>query len=92
MSKNETMLWKKVVGSELRKLLAKWISLMYPGAKEMNLFCFLCTPVFWPGEFHGLYSSWGRKESDMTEWLSLSVKWSEQNNHLEMWRLNIDYK
>ena len=28
-------------------------------------------PVFWPGEFQGLYSSWGRKESDTTEWLSL---------------------
>ena len=24
----------------------------------------------WPGEFHGLYSPWGHKESDMTEWLS----------------------
>ena len=32
----------------------------------------LPTPVFWPGEFHGLYSSWGHKELDMTEWLSLS--------------------
>ena len=30
------------------------------------------TPVFWPGEFHGLYSPWGGKESDMTEQLSLS--------------------
>ena len=29
--------------------------------------------VFWPGEFHGLYSPWGHKESDMTEWLSLSL-------------------
>ena len=28
------------------------------------------TPVFWPGEFHGLYS-WGRKESDTTEQVSL---------------------
>ena len=27
----------------------------------------LPTPVFWPREFHGLYSPWGRKESDMTE-------------------------
>ena len=27
--------------------------------------------VFWPGEFRGLYSPWGRKESDMTEQLSL---------------------
>ena len=31
----------------------------------------LPTPVFWPGEFHRLYSPWGRKESDMTEQLSL---------------------
>ena len=27
----------------------------------------LPTPVFWLGKFHGLYSSWGHKESDMTE-------------------------
>ena len=27
----------------------------------------LPTPVFWPGEFHGLYSPWGHKESDMTD-------------------------
>ena len=37
----------------------------------------LPTPVFWPWEFwpwefHGLYSPWGRKESDMTEQLSLT--------------------
>ena len=31
----------------------------------------LPTPVSWPGEFHGLYSLWGRKESDTTEQLSL---------------------
>ena len=30
------------------------------------------TPVFWPAEFHGLYSLWGRKESDTTERLSLT--------------------
>ena len=30
-------------------------------------------PVFWPGEFHGLYSPWGRKESDTTAQLSLSL-------------------
>ena len=33
----------------------------------------LPTPVFWPGEFHGLYSPWGRKESDATERLSLQL-------------------
>ena len=32
----------------------------------------LPTPVFWPGEFHGLYSLWGHKESDTTERLSLT--------------------
>ena len=25
----------------------------------------LLTPVFWPGEFHELYSPWGCKESDI---------------------------
>ena len=32
----------------------------------------LPTPVFLPGEFHGLYSPWGCKESDMTEQIPLS--------------------
>ena len=27
----------------------------------------------WPGEFHGLYSPWGREELDTTEQLSLSL-------------------
>ena len=30
------------------------------------------TTVFWPGEFHGLYSPWGCKKLDTTEQLSLS--------------------
>ena len=30
------------------------------------------TAVFWPREFHGLYSPWGCKESDTTERLSHS--------------------
>ena len=38
----------------------------------------LHTPIFWPGEFHGLYSPWGRKESDMTE--GFSVFTSDKNN------------
>ena len=33
----------------------------------------LPTPVLWPGECHGLCSSRGRKESDTTERLSLSL-------------------
>ena len=31
----------------------------------------LPTPVFWPGEFHGLYSPRSHKESDTTEQVSL---------------------
>ena len=31
----------------------------------------LSTPVFWPEEFHGLYSPWGHKESDTTKRLAL---------------------
>ena len=37
-----------------------------PGSKQLP------TPGFWPEEFYGLYSPWGRKRSDMTERLSLS--------------------
>ena len=39
----------------------------------------LPTPVFRPGEFRGLCSPWGRKESDMTEWLSLSLSFHFDN-------------
>ena len=44
-----------------------WVG-MIPWRRER-----LPTPVFWPGEFHGLYSPWGCEESDMTEQLSLRV-------------------
>ena len=39
----------------------------------------LPTPVFWPGEFHGLYSPWGSKESyrlsdfHFTSWIIFTV-------------------
>ena len=41
----------------------------------------LPTPVFWPGEFQGLYSPWGCKESDTTERLSLSPLEKEMAIH-----------
>ena len=34
----------------------------------------LPTPVFWPGEFYGLYSPWDHKELDTTERLLLHLK------------------
>ena len=48
----------------------------------------LPTPEFWPGEFHGLYSPRGRKESDTTEWLtSLNLKCEFQSHftHYHQW-------
>ena len=32
------------------------------------------TPVFSPGEFHGLYNPWVHKKSDTTEQLSFSLE------------------
>ena len=43
-----------------------------PGFLQVTEAEWLLTPVFWPGEFHGLYSPWGCKESDTTDWLSHS--------------------
>ena len=40
----------------------------------------LPTPVFWPGEFYGLYSPWGRKESDTT---SPSLSLSQANSYAQ---------
>ena len=43
----------------------------------------LPTPIVWPGEFHGLYSPWGCKVLDTTEWISLSLlPWWY---HLHIW-------
>ena len=56
------------------------------------------TPVFWPGEFHGLYSPWGHKESDTTEWPWLSVfvilfffSFSKVFNTRKVWLLTLFY-
>ena len=42
-----------------KKKEKKSVTYVSPGERE-----WLPTPVFWPGEFHGLRSPWGRKESD----------------------------
>ena len=40
----------------------------------------LPTPVFWPGEFHGLHSLWSCKESNVTERLTfIFIHFSEQH-------------
>ena len=44
----------------MRPGFAPWVGKMPWRRKRLP------TPVFWPGEFHGLYSPWGRKELDTT--------------------------
>ena len=39
----------------------------------------LPTPVFWPREFHGLYSPWGHRELVTTERLSLAASLRAEN-------------
>ena len=50
-------------GSDGKSICLQW---KIPWRREK-----LPTLVFWPGEFHGLYCPWGRKELDITERLSL---------------------
>ena len=46
----------------------------------------LPTPVFWPGEFHGLYSPRDHKELDTTEWTSLSLRYYHLKvQHYHQW-------
>ena len=70
--------WASLVAQLVKNLPAIWETCFdpwvgkIPWRRER-----LPIPVFWPGEFHGLYSPWGCKELDMTMWLSLSL--SSQN-------------
>ena len=60
--------WASLVAQLVKNLPAMWetwdqsLGWENPLEKEQ-----LPTPVFWPGEFCGLYSPWGPKELDMTE-------------------------
>ena len=52
-----------MVGKEGSVLMGfKVLNMKIPWRREK-----LLTPVFWPGEFHGLYSPGDHKESDTTE-------------------------
>ena len=54
-----------------QETLVRFLGLKIPWRRDR-----LRTPVFWPGEFHELYSPSGCKELDMTEWLN----WTELNH------------
>ena len=73
--KNLPAMWEKPRPTAIKELglglgLGSWVGKM-PWRRER-----LLTPVFWPGEFHGLYSPWGHKDSATTERLSLT-RWTE---------------
>ena len=66
--------WASLVAQLVKNLPAIWetwvryLRLEDPWRRER-----LPTPVFWPGEFHGLYSLQDHKQSDTTQRLSLSL-------------------
>ena len=64
--------WASLVAQLVKKppvMWKTWVqSLGWEDALENER---ILTPVFWPGECHGLYSPRGRKEPDTTERLSL---------------------
>ena len=55
--------WKAKVGSQETPEVAGKFGLGVQNETGKRL----PTPVFLPGEFHGLYDAWGRQESDTTE-------------------------
>ena len=66
--------WASLVAQLVKKPPAMWETWVRPlGWEDPWRRERLPSPVFWSGEFHGLYSPWGRKELDMTEQLSLSL-------------------
>ena len=56
--------WASLVVQLVKNLPTMWEIWVWSLGWEDPLEKGIATPVFWPGEFHGLYSSWGRKESD----------------------------
>ena len=66
--------WAYLVAQLVKNLLAMgktWVQSLgwkIPWRRER-----LPTPVFWPGEFHGLHRPWGCKESDTTLCISVEV-------------------
>ena len=55
--------WASLVAQLVKNPPATWETLVQSLGLEVPLEKGrLPTPVFWPGEFHGLYSSWGCKE------------------------------
>ena len=64
--------WASLVAQLVKNPPAVWETWVLPGlGRSPGEGERLPPPVFWPREFHGLYSPWGHKGLDMTELLSL---------------------
>jgi len=73
--------WASLVAQLVKNLFAMWETWFNPWVgKILWRRERLPTLVFWPGEFHGLYSPWGHKEFDTTELLSLSLQYLWMQN------------
>ena len=60
--------WAFLVAQLVKNLTAMWETWVQSlGWEDPLRRKRLPIPIFWPGEFHGLYSPWGHNESDMTE-------------------------
>ena len=67
-----TTMWASLVAQLMKNLPAMWETWVWSLGWEDPLENGMAThSSIWPGEYHGLCSPWGCKESDMTEWLSL---------------------
>ena len=62
--------WASLVAQLVKNLPAMWETWVGKIPWRRERLPTLNTPVFWPGEFHQLYSPWGHKESYTTECLS----------------------
>ena len=77
-------LWASLVAQLVKNLPALWeIWVRSLGGKIPCRRERLPTPVFWLGEFHGLYRPWSCKKSDTTKQFSLSL----YNSYLWMVKL-----
>ena len=71
--------WASLVAQLVRNPPAMWETWVgkIPWRRER-----LPTPIFWSGEFHGQYSPWSHKKSDMTEYhADLSNCYSHPRHH-----------
>ena len=65
-------IWASLVVQLVKNPPAMWDTCVWSLGWEYPLEKGIPTPVFWPGEFHGVYNPWGCKESDrlyLTGWL-----------------------